>query len=265
MVFKIPIYQVDAFTSTPFSGNPAAVCLMDMELPDSILQSIASENNLAETAFIWPQGDRYKIRWFTPSVEVDLCGHATLASAHVLFTQKDIGSRTICFDSRSGLLFVEQNEDGLLTLDFPVDLFQSLPIPDGLEAALGTDILDCVKGKSDYLVRIKDQNTLQNIQPNLSLIKTLPARGLIVTAPGDHCDFVSRCFFPQSGIDEDPVTGSAHTTLTPYWADILKKRYFVAKQLSARGGTLNCEMSADRVLISGNVVLFLEGTIFVSL
>ncbi len=262
-MLKIPLYQIDAFTHRIFGGNPAAVCPMEKELPDNILQRIAAENNLAETAFVWKVGDHFKIRWFTPTTEVDLCGHATLASALVYFTKLNYPSATICFDSRSGPLFVSRKKDDQLVLDFPRDEFQTCLIPSHLEQALGTEIIDCIRGKSDFMVSVKDEYTVRLLKPDFASIKNLPSRGLIVTAPGNNCDFVSRCFFPQSGIDEDPVTGSAHTTLVPYWSPLLHKNSFVARQVSAREGILYCELKNDRVLIGGYAQLYLEGHIYV--
>ena len=259
----ISIYQVDAFTEALFSGNPAAICMMDFDLPDQVLQSIAAENNLAETAYVWQTREGFKIRWFTPTIEVDLCGHATLAAAYVIFSLHRAEGSMIKFDSRSGPLYVTQKADNTLELDFPADVFYPVTTPDLIEAALGCTIIESIKGKSDYLVRIRNESTLVSLKPDFSLIKRLPARGLIVTAPGDTIDFVSRCFFPQSGIDEDPVTGSAHTTLTPFWASKLGKTDFVARQVSSRGGDLYCVLKGDRVLIGGHAVLYLEGHIFV--
>lgn len=259
------MYQVDAFTSKPFKGNPAAVCIMHSEFPDRLLQDIAAENNLAETAFICKNNTGYKIRWFTPAVEVDLCGHATLASAYILYYHLNENVETLKFDSRSGPLFVSKEKDGKLILDFPADSLEQVSIPDGLENALGVKIIDCIKGKSDYLVRIETEKSLEDLKPNLFEIAKLKSRGLIVTAKGNEVDFVSRCFFPQSGIDEDPVTGSAHTTLTPYWANKTGKTDLKAKQISSRGGELYLTLRGDRVLIGGYAVLYLEGTIFIDL
>lgn len=260
MRLTIPIFQVDAFTDRVFHGNPAAVCLMDAPLADEWLQAIAAENNLAETAYVWNQGDHFHIRWFTPTIEVDLCGHATLASAYVLFFFKNYAHELIRFDSRSGPLYVSKKDD-LLILDFPKDILNPVDCPPVVEEALSVPVLDCVKGKSDYLVRIGSEKQLAMLNPRLQLIAQLTARGLIVTAPGDECDFVSRCFFPQSGIDEDPVTGSAHTTLVPYWAAQLNKTSFRARQISSRGGTLYCSLDGDRVKIGGHARLYLQGSI----
>ncbi|MEP7322267.1 MAG: PhzF family phenazine biosynthesis protein [Saprospiraceae bacterium] len=261
--YTIPIYQVDAFSSQPFKGNPAAVCMMKEDLPDHTLQCIAAENNLAETAYIWHHDHDFHIRWFTPTIEVDLCGHATLAAAFILFYTHTVKGDRIKFNSRSGPLYVTRESDGRLVLDFPVDQYISVDCPAYVETAIHCQILDFIKGKSDYLARVVSENALKSIIPDFSLIKQLPSRGLIVTAPGDTVDFVSRCFFPQSGIDEDPVTGSAHTTLTPYWALLLGRNTLTAKQVSLRGGDLYCSLQGDRVFIGGYASLFLEGQIFV--
>lgn len=265
MKIKIPIYQIDAFTNSLFGGNPAAVCVMNQEIPDSILQKIAAENNLAETAYIWNANDHYKIRWFTPEIEVDLCGHATLASAFVLFNLLNISQYPIRFESRSGILTVTKENDERLILDFPIDVLHEVEVPDLLNKALKTKILNCYRGKTDYLVEIENEANLTNLRPDLDLIKKIKSRGLIVTAKGSEVDFVSRCFFPQSGIDEDPVTGSAHTTLVPYWSKILNKSKFIAKQLSPRQGTLYLESKGDRVLIGGYGAHYLTGEIFIDI
>ncbi|MEO5581896.1 MAG: PhzF family phenazine biosynthesis protein [Saprospiraceae bacterium] len=262
--YTIPMYQVDAFSSQPFKGNPAAVCLMNEDLPDQILQSISAENNLAETAFIWHQDHDFHIRWFTPTVEVDLCGHATLAGAFILFHTNAAKEDRIKFNSRSGPLYASRESDGRLVLDFPVDEYTTVKCPAFVETAIQSKVIDFIKGKSDYLARVENEDELKRINPDFSSIMKLSARGLIVTAPGNNVDFVSRCFFPQSGIDEDPVTGSAHTTLVPYWAALLGKNTLSAKQVSLRGGDLYCTLQGDRVFIGGNASLYLEGQIFIS-
>lgn len=262
--YTIPMYQVDAFSSQPFKGNPAAVCMMKDDIPDQILQSIAAENNLAETAYIWHQDHDFQIRWFTPTIEVDLCGHATLAAAFILFHTHIVKEDRIRFNSKSGPLYVTRESDGRLVLDFPVDDYMSVKCPDSVEIAIQSKVLDFIKGKSDYLARVESEDVLKNINPDFSLIRQLSSRGLIVTAPGNIVDFVSRCFFPQSGIDEDPVTGSAHTTLTPYWASLTGKNTLTANQVSLRGGDLYCSLRGDRVFIGGYASLYLEGQIYVS-
>jgi PhzF family phenazine biosynthesis protein len=257
---KVKIYQVDAFTDVLFSGNPAAVCPLNSWLPDSVMQNIAMENNLAETAFFVPEGNNFHIRWFTPTVEVNLCGHATLASAHVLFNHDEFNGGEIRFLSRSGLLRVYKTGD-LLTLDFPADSLTPVEtLPDVLKAF---DIapVSVLKGKSDYMVVFENEEQVLNLRPNLQQISKLDARGIIATARGSETDFVSRFFAPQSGVDEDPVTGSAHTSLTPYWAGVLQKNNLTAVQLSHRKGYLRCENCDGRVHISGKARTFLIGEI----
>jgi len=258
---KINIYQVDAFTDKIFSGNPAAVCMLDSWISDDLMQSIGNENNLAETAFVVPKGEDFEIRWFTPTVEVDLCGHATLASAFVLFNIYNYPSSLIQFHSpRSGLLTVEKNGD-MLFLNFPTDKLETLQDDENLniEKCIGIKPLELYKGKTDYMALIDNENSLQNLQPNLIEISKLKARGLIVTAKGNDVDFVSRFFAPQDGINEDHVTGSAHTSLLPLWSKKMGKNKFIARQISKRGGQLVCEFKNDRCLIGGKARLFLTG------
>ena len=258
---SIKIYQVDAFTDKIFSGNPAAVCMLDMWISDELMQAIANENNLAETAFVVPAGENFEIRWFTPTVEVDLCGHATLAAASVLFNIHHYPCSLIKFYSpRSGLLTVTKNDD-MLFLDFPTDKLEILKEKESpaIEKCIGTKPLELYKGKTDYIAIIEDENALRNLQPDLLEISQLKVRGLIVTAQGNKVDFVSRFFAPQSGINEDPVTGSAHTSLLPIWAKKMGKNKLIAHQLSTRGGQLVCEFKNDRCLIGGKARLFLTG------
>lgn len=259
---SMKIYQVDAFTDTLFSGNPAAVCIVeDTRLSDALMQSIAEENNLAETAFVLPREDDFEIRWFTPTIEVDLCGHATLASASVLFDQLQYPHSLIRFHSpRSGMLAVEKQHD-MLFLDFPTDSLEQLSAENTakIEQCIGTAPHELYKGKTDYLAVIDSEHSLRNLQPDMQKIAELPARGLIVTAKGDSVDFVSRFFAPQSGINEDPVTGSAHTSLLPLWSQKLGKTRLTARQLSKRGGQLVCEYKNDRCLIGGKTRLYLTG------
>jgi len=258
---RIKIYQVDAFTDNIFSGNPAAVCILDTWISDELMQSIANENNLAETAFVVPDGQNFEIRWFTPTVEVDLCGHATLASAFVLFNIHNYPSSLIKFHSpRSGLLTVEKNGD-MLFLDFPTDKLESVTEEEifRIERCIGIKPLEVYRGKTDYIAIIDNEYSLQNLQPDLVEISKLKARGLIVTAQGNNVDFVSRFFAPQSGINEDPVTGSAHTSLLPLWSKKLGKNKLNAAQLSTRGGQLMCEYKNDRCLIGGKARLYLTG------
>ena len=261
---KQTIYQVDAFTSEVFGGNPAAVCILDTWLPDPMMQQIAMENNLSETAFLVRSGDVYEIRWFTPGVEVDLCGHATLASAFVLFTELESEATHIDFHSpRSGALSVSRESDGLLTLNFPADVMAPIdPIPE-LDLAMGKEATVRLKGKTDIMLVFDSQDEIEALNPNFFLLKNLDVRGVIATAPGKEVDFVSRFFAPQSGVDEDPVTGSAHTSLTPYWAQILGKNRLTARQLSKRGGALTCELLGERVLIAGRAILYLKGEIYI--
>ncbi|MCK8492860.1 MULTISPECIES: PhzF family phenazine biosynthesis protein [Spirosoma] len=262
------IYQLDAFTDQLFSGNPAAVIPLTEWLPDEQMQRIASENNLAETAFyVKTEGDaNYHIRWFTPTVEVDLCGHATLATGYVVFfLEQKPETDQLYFESRSGSLKVCRSEGGWLTLDFPADVVQKANVqPPALLSSLNEKPLEVYKGKTDYMLVFKDQAQIEALDPDFREMSTVPARGIIVTAPGDTdsgVDFVSRFFGPQSGIDEDPVTGSAHTTLVPYWAEKLGKTQFVARQLSKRGGELRCKLNDERVDISGKVQLYMTGEI----
>ena len=256
---KLKIYQVDAFTSHVFKGNPAAVCPLN-EWPDSaIMQNIAAENNLAETAFFVNKGTFFDLRWFTPEIEIDLCGHATLASGHILFNHMDFRGDEIHFQSRSGPLKVIKNGD-LLTLDFPAS--NNLPVMqfEELTDGLGVRPLEVVKSR-DYLALYGSESNILEIQPDFSKLKNLDSLGIIITAPGDNSDFVSRFFAPAAGVNEDPVTGSAHTMLIPFWADKLKKNKLHAYQISKRGGELWCELVNDRVLISGKAVTYLEGEI----
>jgi len=258
---SMTIYQVDAFTSTIFKGNPAAVCILDEWFEDAVMQSIARENNLSETAFAVKVEDHYEIRWFTPETEVDLCGHATLATAHVLFEHLDHPHDKIEFHSLySGILSVSRSGEKL-TLDFPVDTLDEIEIPELAFAALNIPPIKAYKGKSDYMFIYDTQSEIEKIRPDFEELKQLGGRGVIITAMGDEVDFVSRFFAPQAGIAEDPVTGSAHTTLTPYWSKKLEKRSLTAKQLSKRGGDLWCEDRGERVSISGQAVTYLIGKI----
>mgnify|MGYP003589353753 CR=1 FL=1 len=255
---KLAIYQIDAFADAPFRGNPAAVCPLEDWLPDSLLQSIAEENNLAETAFYVGREAHYNLRWFTPTKEVDLCGHATLAAAHVVF-KRNPGLTRITFESRSGPLHVSRESD-LLTLDFPAQEGKRCDIPPNLSKALGRRPRECYRSM-DYLAVFETESNIVGLTPNFRLLKTLDLRGVIITAPGTDSDFVSRFFAPNYGIDEDPVTGSAHCTLAPYWAQRLGKTTLSARQLSKRTGSLQCRVDGERVFISGQTVPYMEGTI----
>jgi PhzF family phenazine biosynthesis protein len=260
---KINIYHVDAFTDKLFSGNPAAVCPLSGIWPDdSILQCIAFENNLAETGFYLPDKSNYHIRWFTPSVEVDLCGHGTLAAAHVLFNHENHEGDNIYFNSRSGILNVKKEND-LITLDFPSDKFERIKLTEEVTSCFNIAPVDAFKGKTDYMIIFKNEDQILNIKYDLTKIRGLKARGVIITARGNECDFVSRFFAPQSGIDEDPVTGSAHTTLIPYWSGVLNRQELTAIQLSARRGYLICRNKNDRVEISGKSRTYMTGEIII--
>ena len=257
---ELRLFQVDAFADRLFAGNPAAVCPLDSWLPDRTMQQIAMENNLAETAFYVREPEGLRIRWFTPAVEVDLCGHATLATAFVVFTHDRHPDDTVAFNSRSGVLKVRR-EGEFLVLDFPADTLVPIEMPDGLVDALGRPPVGVLKGRSDLLVLYEREAEVTALTPDFKRLAGVPARGIIVTAPGDHVDFVSRFFGPQVGIDEDPVTGSAHTTLTPYWSARLGKAELSARQLSRRGGSLRCRLAGGRVEIAGRAVPYLKGTI----
>lgn len=257
---KLKLFQIDAFTDQVFGGNPAAILVLDQWIPEEKMQQIADENNLAETAFVVQKDlDNFEIRWFTPTVEVDLCGHATLAAAHVLFTYFEHALDKINFHSQaSGLLSVTRNGENL-SLDFPVDVYKKIAVPEELINAFGPTPIESYKGKTDYVLLFSNQEDIEKARPNLDMIKRIKARGVIISAPGKKVDFVSRFFAPQSGIDEDPVTGSAHTTLTPIWSEKLGKDILTAKQLSRREGNLYCELKGNRVRISGKAVTYLIG------
>jgi len=259
---KQTIYQVDAFTDEIFNGNPAAVCPLESWLNDDIMQKIAMENNLSETAFYIKDGEYYHIRWFTPTVEVDLCGHATLATAFVLFNhEKHEGNKIRLKSLRSGELTVTRSEE-LLTLNFPADIIVHAEENKQIGECFNIRPIQIYRGKTDYMLVFGSENDIKLLVPNLNQIRDLDCRGVIVTAPGENVDFVSRFFGPQSGVDEDPVTGSAHTTLTPYWSQRLGKKSLTAIQLSARTGFLSCKINGDRVDISGNCRLYLKGEIY---
>jgi PhzF family phenazine biosynthesis protein len=259
----LPIYQVDAFTTGPFSGNPAAVCILSGWPADDIMQNIALENNLAETAFIIPQGDDWLIRWFTPATEVDLCGHATLASSYVVMNILQPAMTQVIFHSRyMGALIVRKRGE-MLELDFPSDTPEPCKLPEIIRESLDREPLECYKGRSDYLLLYDSESDIVNLVPDFRKLARAEGRGTIVTAPGSDVDFVSRFFVPGAGIDEDPVTGSAHTTLTPFWSERLDKKNLKARQLSARGGYLECSLAGDRTLIAGRAMLYLKGEIYV--
>lgn len=253
------LYQIDAFTDQLFAGNPAAVVPLKNWLADDVLQSIAIENNLSETAYFVPVEGGFHLRWFTPGMEVDLCGHATLATAHALFEHLDFDGQQITFQSKSGPLYVTRADQGY-RLDFPADFPEIITPPEALVKALGKIPLEVLRGKDDYLAVFPDESTIEDLSPDFRTMMELEGRGVIATAPGNYVDFVSRCFFPNAGIDEDPVTGSAHTMMTPYWADKLNKSTLNARQISQRGGAINCTLEKDRVLLEGKAVTFLEGS-----
>lgn len=262
---KLPIYQVDAFAAGVFSGNPAAIVPLEEWLPNDTMQSIAMENNVAETAFFVSDGDGYQLRWFTPTVEVDLCGHATLATAHVLFEHLGYSEDEIVFQSRGGELRVSRAEDSL-TLDFPAVELESVAIEPQICAALGStaQAVEAVVARENphALVYVfSSEAEVANLKPVSTELLASSPYAVIATATGSHYDFVSRFFGPHVGIDEDPVTGSAHCSLVPYWADKLNKTKLQARQISPRGGDLSCELRAGRVFMTGTAVTFLQGEI----
>lgn len=257
---KVPYYQVDAFAERAFSGNPAGVCLLETWLPDDDLQKIAGENNLSETAFLVPLAEDYELRWFTPAQEVDLCGHATLAPAFILFTEMRHREAHVHFQTRSGLL--RATWDGrVVMLDFPSRPGEACAAPAALIEGLG-HIPREVRKSRDYLAVLGEEDDVQSLTPDFPKIATLDCLGVIATAAGKDVDFVSRFFAPGAGLNEDPVTGSSHCTLIPYWAEKLGKEKMVARQLSKRGGTIYCEMRGDRVGIGGHATLFSRGELF---
>ena len=261
---KIPIYQVDAFTSQVFRGNPAAVCPLEYWLEDHLLLSIAAENNLSETAFFLKKDDYFEIRWFTPKVEVNLCGHATLASAHVIFNHLKYPKQEIIFHSKSGILKVFR--DGInLILDFPVAKISAAIIKQEIRKALGKIPIAVYQSGTKLLALYENEKTVFEIQPDFEKLKNVGFMGIIITAPGDSVDFVSRFFAPGVGINEDPVTGSAHTLLIPFWAERLGKSKLKAIQISQRTGELDCELKGERVWIGGKAITFLIGEIEVDI
>jgi PhzF family phenazine biosynthesis protein len=256
---KIAIYQIDAFATRAFEGNPAAVCPLDAWLPDELMQSIAAENNLSETAFFVPEGEGFSIRWFTPSAEVALCGHATLASAFVLFNILGFTGDRIDFNSKSGILPVSRSGERL-ELDFPSQPPEPCDTPKEIIEAFGMTPRECLKAE-DYVVIFQNAEQVQTASPNIDILRSLDSRGVIISAVSEEYDFVARFFAPNLGIAEDPVTGSAYTQLVPYWAKKTGKTVFHAKQVSSRGGELFCELVGDRVKITGRAMKYLEGSI----
>ena len=253
----IPFYQVDAFTTQPFHGNPAAVSPLENWLDDTIMQKIAMENNLAETAFFVPNGEDYDIRWFTPTKEVNLCGHATLASAYILFEKLGYQKKQITFHSKSGPLHISRNGRDI-SMDFPAEPAINCAIPQAIIDAFGVNPVEVLKSV-DYIVIFDESVDITTLTPDLDALRTLDLRGVCITTTDDVYDFVNRFFAPNYGIDEDSVTGSAYTQLVPYWAEKLDKESFKCKQVSPRGGELNCYLKGARVLISGNAVCSIEG------
>ena len=253
-------YQIDTFTDKLFQGNPAAVCPLENWLDDNTLQNIATENNLSETAFFVKEGQDYNIRWFTPTSEVDLCGHATLAASFVLFNHLNYNAESINFKSKSGVLTVRKSNNHYV-LDFPTDKLKKVNLTEELLKPFTTKPIEAFKGNSDYLLVFETESSIKSMRPNISDLAKIKARGIIVTAKGSETDFVSRFFGPLVGVDEDPVTGSAHTSLIPYWFERLQKTELTAKQLSSRGGNLKCKYKGSRVEISGNAVTYLVGNI----
>lgn len=260
---KLAIYQIDAFAKDVFCGNPAAVVPLNHWLSDRLMQSIAQENNLSETAFFVKENGSFRIRWFTPVAEVDLCGHATLAAAHCLYHHCGYQKEEIIFKSHKGDLIVQISPKGY-KMNFPADTFEKTNDPGGiLSQGLKIEVNECYLGSDDYMVVLADQDDVSRIDPDFNIIEKLNSRGVLVTAKGKEVDFVSRAFFPAYGINEDPVTGSAHTLLTPYWAGRLGRKKLSARQISSRGGDLFCELVGDRVEISGEAKTFLQGEIII--
>jgi PhzF family phenazine biosynthesis protein len=258
---KIPLYQVDAFTDQAFHGNPAGVCCLSAPRPNQWMQCVAQEMNLSETAFLLEENDGYRLRWFTPAVEVDLCGHATLASAHILWETGRLGrDKTAKFYSRSGLLSASF-ENNYIQLNFPVKRLELVTIPEELSTLLGVRPVFVGKNQFDYLVEVESEEILRSLQPDMTRLSQIPVRGVIVTcaATTPGYDFISRFFAPRVGVPEDPVTGSAHCCLTPYWSEKLHKQSMLAFQASARGGELRLRLQDDRVLISGQAVTVFQG------
>jgi PhzF family phenazine biosynthesis protein len=258
---RVPIHEVDTFTAEPFGGNPMGVCVLNADRDASWMQNVARELNLAATAFVRPQADHFGLRWFTPAVEVDLCGAGTLAAAHVLWETGQLDPENVAgFQTRSGLLAARRS-GAWIEMDFPATPAEETTAPEGLSRALGVSPRHVGRSRFDYLVELDDETAVRSVRPDLSALRTLESRGVIVTARSDRSDedFVSRFFAPRAGIDEDPVTGSAHCALAPFWAERLGKRSFLARQVSARGGVLKVRLHDERVLIAGQAVTVLRG------
>ena len=257
---KLPLYQVDAFASAIFKGNQAAICPLEKLLDDDLMQAIALENNLSETAFFVAKDDAYELRWFTPAAEVDLCGHATLASAHVVFEYLDKEASEVRFDTRSGRLTVSRDSDGLLAMDFPALPGKAIEVSEEMIQGLGAEP-SYLFGGEDFMAVFERESQIRAIEPDHAILKKMERRGVIITAPGEEVDFVSRFFAPKFNIPEDPVTGSAHCMLTPYWAERFGKTKMQAQQISPRGGDLVCALVGDRVRISGRAAEYMLGEI----
>lgn len=256
---KLKLYQIDAFAKKVFEGNPAAVVPLDEWLSDTLMQRIALENNLSETAFFVREGDKYHIRWFTPTAEVDMCGHATLASAYVLFECMEFQEEEIVFSSRSGDLHVCRDSE-MYMMDFPTQHIELCDLPSEIADAFEVTPIECYRSM-DYLLVFENEADIVSAMPKLENLRDIDTRGVIITAASDHYDFVCRFFAPKVGVDEDPVTGSAFTQLVPYWNRVSAQTYFRAKQLSSRGGEVFCSLKGERVEIAGYAVKYLEGTI----
>jgi PhzF family phenazine biosynthesis protein len=257
------IYQVDAFADTLFSGNPAAVIPLESWLEEGLMQQIAMENNLSETAFFVKEDEHYRIRWFTPDYEIDLCGHATLASAYIIKTFLEPHIKEITFVTQKAGTLKTTAHEGMYTLDFPARMPVAAETPQHLLECLGvTNVVEVLRSR-DYFVVLPSEEAVRNVEPEYEQMKKLDTIGVIVTAKGHSADVVSRCFYPGAGIPEDPVTGSAHCNIVPYWSSKLGTTKLFAKQLSPRGGALQCELSGDRVLMSGTCVLYLKGEIYI--
>lgn len=258
---KIPMYQVDAFTETAFKGNPAAICILENWMDDKLMQNIAMENNLSETAFCIVKEDVCELRWFTPEEEIDLCGHATLATAYVIFEILNYPSNKIKFTTQSGILEVEKDEDNII-MEFPLREGMKTLITEQLIRALGKEPKEVYESR-DLMAIYDSEQDIQELKPNMEELKLIDTFGIIVTSRGKEVDFVSRYFAPLCGVSEDPVTGSAHCTLVPYWSKVLGKKKLIAKQLSKRGGMLKCEDMGHTIKIAGKAKLFFKGEIYI--
>lgn len=259
---KLTQYQVDAFSDKVFHGNPAAIVPLEEWLDDDLMQRIAMENNLSETAYFVKNESGYHLRWFTPEYEIDLCGHATLASAYVIKNFIEPHLSEIVFSTEKAGILKASAHNGMYTLDFPSRVPQPCPVPDELLKSIGIDTAIEILRSRDYFVVLPNEDAVTQAEPDYSIMKDLDTIGVIITAKGQNCDVVSRCFYPGAGIPEDPVTGSAHCNIVPYWAEKLNKNKLFCRQLSPRGGDLYCELKGDRVLMSGKCGLFMQGEIF---